>query len=62
MLFFHQVKKREIRTEMRDRIQIKLDAQIPNIFEERKKTDIKSAIRGHAKYGGTCTIYLDHCP
>ena len=37
---------------MRDRIQIKLDAQIPNIFEERKKKDIKSAIRGHAKYGG----------
>ena len=37
---------------MRDRIQIKLDAQIPRIFQERKKTDIKSAIKGHKKYGG----------
>ena len=49
---FLQVKKREIRSDMRDRIQIKLDAQIPNIFEEKKKKDIKSAIRAHTKYGG----------
>ena len=38
---------------MRDRIQIKLDAQIPHIFEEKCKKDIKSAIRAHSKYGGT---------
>lgn len=47
-----EVKKREIRSDMRDRIQIKLDAQIPNIFEEKKQKSIKAAIKAHPKYGG----------
>ena len=45
------MKKREIKEDMRDRIQIKLDAQIPAIFEEKKGKAIKGAIKENAKYG-----------
>ena len=45
------MKKREIKEDMRDKIQIKLDAQIPAIFEEKKGKAIKGAIKENAKYG-----------
>lgn len=48
-----EVKKREIKEDMRDKIQIKLDAQIPCIFEEKKHKAIKGAIKENAKYGKT---------
>ena len=38
---------------MRDKIQIRLDAQIPNIFKSKNKgTEIEAAIKAHQKYGG----------
>ena len=45
------MKKREIKEDMRDKIQIKLDAQISRIFEEKKNKAIKGAIKENAKYG-----------
>ena len=36
---------------MRDRIQIRSDAKIPIIFEDKRGKDLKEAIKENSKYG-----------
>ena len=46
---------------MRDKIQIKLDAQIPAIFEDKKGKAIKGAIKENAKYGSMSKLSMSAC-
>ena len=51
-IIYLQVKKREMKDEMRDNMTIKLDYNIPVIYKSKRNDDLQKSIKADPTYGG----------
>ena len=51
-IIYLQVKKREMKDEMSDKVSIRLDYNIPVIYKSKRNDDLQKSIKADPTYGG----------